>query len=331
MANLLARKSLPTSRRLMVFGSPSTGKTRLVGELTAQFKLLWLDLDQGVDTLYQTLPDEQLANIEYIPILDTADDPISCNTVSKMMAAVRTKTDHYICTDHSTWDCVKCKAKRAEFFTINFSKLTPADGWVIVIDSGTHFSESCLQRILVNSKIDPTKAGKEDKATFGVYMGQGAMLHKALTDIQNSGLNVVMTAHEWEVDMPDKSKKLVPSMGTRKFAPTVVSYFSNLIRTAQVNRNYKIESANASSLNADVGGHINLDLNKPDVSICDYFTLVHQNSGDRDSSLTTAKLGSSSTTPAPTRTMGGISNQIVPHPAPSKDVAVSDILGKYSK
>ena len=286
MANLLSRKSIPTAKRLMVFGGPTTGKTTLVGAIAKKYKVLWLDLDQGIDTLYQSLTDTELERIEYIRVADTMANPIACDTLTKMFV---TGGKGYICEDHSAWNCPKCRAKASEFFVIDMAELTLANDWVIVVDSGTHFSESCIHRVLDNSSIDITLAGKNDKATFAVYMAQGAMLHKLLTSIQNGVNSVVMTAHELEVEMPDKSKKLVPSMGTTKFARTINSYFSSVIRTSQVNGGFKVESLAGCSRAADVGGSPNLDLNDTKVTICDF--LNPSNIGASDSGVATTKLG----------------------------------------
>ena len=46
-----------TTHRVLIFGSPKSGKTQLAGGLAKKFKLIWFDLESGINTLLK-LPKE---------------------------------------------------------------------------------------------------------------------------------------------------------------------------------------------------------------------------------------------------------------------------------
>ena len=47
----LSTKSASTTHRTLVYGGPKTGKTEIVGKLAEKYKIIFLDCDQGWNTL----------------------------------------------------------------------------------------------------------------------------------------------------------------------------------------------------------------------------------------------------------------------------------------
>ena len=42
------------AQHVLVFGSPKSGKTQLIGELSKEFNLIWFDIESGASTLLKT-------------------------------------------------------------------------------------------------------------------------------------------------------------------------------------------------------------------------------------------------------------------------------------
>lgn len=276
MAKLTKAKVLSNAVKILIFGNPKTGKTHQLGKLLkhSTYNIIWFDLDNGIRTLIESpelgLSDADLERVDYYHIPDTYSNPIAISTVTNFF---RSKMDGYICEEHGVWNCPQCMKIKSEFPALNASKLD--NNTIVVIDSGTRVSESARAKVLNNSNLDPadlSKAGN-DKASYGVYMGEGAMLHSLLSNIQNCNFHVIVTAHEQEAAGDDKVKKLYPTIGTSNFAPKVAGYFTNVIHLAQANKKFVVESANNSSLRADVGGQINVDLNAASKTLADYFSV----------------------------------------------------------
>ena len=80
----LAQAPQLTARKVLVYGPPKVGKTQLVGELSKEFNLLWVDLENGYSTLFK-LPQEQQDKIELIALPDSRVYPIGIDTSLKMV------------------------------------------------------------------------------------------------------------------------------------------------------------------------------------------------------------------------------------------------------
>ncbi len=50
------------THRVMLYGASNTGKTQLMGELAEHFDLLWVDMENGHDTLFK-LPEKWLERV----------------------------------------------------------------------------------------------------------------------------------------------------------------------------------------------------------------------------------------------------------------------------
>lgn len=261
MPSLLTLKDTAKAQRVLCYGAPKSGKTCQVGELAKKFKVLYLDLEDSVDSLFLVCSDEQLANIEYIRVADTPSDPKAVTTVTRLAE----QRKGYICETHSDWNCPMCRSIKDQFFQIDLDNMPP-DEWIVVIDSGTQFALSALFHTCKANNVDFADA--DDKATYAMWRAQGAYLDKLFSTFQTLNVNLYVTAHEIEVTMPDKSKKLAPSMGTRNYAASVGKYFGHVIRLTRSSAGHKGSSMTVTT-GAEAGSRWGIDYNT--ASMLDFF------------------------------------------------------------
>ena len=67
----LSQLTFSPAQHIVVFGDPKTGKTQLMGSLAAKYKLLQIDIENGIITLTQ-LPVDWQDNIEVVQLPDMA-------------------------------------------------------------------------------------------------------------------------------------------------------------------------------------------------------------------------------------------------------------------
>lgn len=276
MTSLLTMLDEYDTQRVLLQGPPKSGKTALIGTLAEEFKLLFLDLEDGKEVLKTTVPREWMGNIEYVKIPDNYENTIACLTLLSMFSS---KAPGYICKQHGAWNCAKCKAHATDpdYVTpIDMARMTAADGWIIVIDSATQFSISALNRLCLNSNITRESGKADEKISFHLWDGQGAYQDKLFGMIQSGPWNVVVTSHEMEVELSEKVKKLCPTIGTRNYARQVGKYFGSIIRLVTRNKKHYAECTTMDSNWANTGTRRNISLNNPGTTFCDYFRPISQ-------------------------------------------------------
>ena len=245
----LSTMESPHIHRVCVFGPPKSGKTEIVGKLSKHFKLWWLDLENGSLTL-KKLPPAQQANINLLSIKDTRALPIATETVSKILTGNPTK----ICWEHGKVNCPICAKNHPDNFdTINLSTFTPND--ILVIDSMTQLSNSIMAVI--------TKGRPEDaKFEWDDYRAQGTRLDLILSLIQQSTFHVIVITHEAEVELEDKSKKLVPIAGTANFSRNTAKYFDHVVYCGKVGTKHIAGSSTSFKPNILTGSRTDATIEK---------------------------------------------------------------------
>lgn len=254
-------------QRVLIYGLPKTGKTLAIGQLAAKWKLLWLDLESGASVLMNNLPDSYLENITYIKIQDDSFEPNAATTLLYMWEQGR-KGAGYICKDHCKWKCAMCSKKKDEFFSIDLRELTPENGWIIVVDSGTQYGLSAFNHVCNDNNISLEDG---EKASFTIYSAQGAYINKLFSMIQSGANHAVISSHEQELEMADKSKKLASTVGTTKLSANFGKYFDTIVRATKLMGVHKLQSSTAEKGNIDVGSRCNIDLSKAGTSMLDLF------------------------------------------------------------
>jgi hypothetical protein len=241
MANL---NTLSSSARLraVIYGDPKTGKTAAAAALATSYKLTVLSLENSIDTFLNTsiLPAEYRKNINLIQIPDTQENPIASATVVSLLSGIPTS----ICHAHGVVNCVKCKATPEAFDVVDLSKFASED--VLVIDSITQLADS------VRNNICKSLIAKDAAPTWDEYKKEGLILSKVFNRLQNLNCHLVAIAHQEIVEMPDGTKKLVPSAGTKNFAKGIAGFFTTVVQASVVNRKYKLASNILDAGNAPV-------------------------------------------------------------------------------
>lgn len=237
----LSQKTASKSHRVLLFGPPKSGKTQLAGELSRVFNLLWVDLENGVDTLLK-LPLEQQDRIEVISLPDTRTYPIAIETCLKLIKGGRGK----ICEQHGKWNCTLCNKtpETTPSIEVCLSEL-PLDT-IVVFDSLTQLTNSAIAHI--------TKAEAEDyKMEFNDWANLGKLMDVFLSHVQQSSFHVVCISHETEVRMEDGKDKLVPTAGTRNFSRNTAKYFDEVIYCEVKNKKHVVGSSTTYSGNILTG------------------------------------------------------------------------------
>lgn len=237
MAKLTSKKASST-HRVIIFGAPKTGKTLLAGGLAEHYDLLWVDMENGHETLFQ-LPEAWQERIELINLPDTRGYPIAIETCLKMV-----KGPASICEIHGKVGCMICKKEDKDFIATNLPALGPDS--VVVFDSLTQLSNSAISNI--------TKAQPDDyKLNYDDWAHLGKLLDMFLSSIQQAGYNVIVISHETEAETEGKKKTLVPVGGTRNFSRNIAKYFDHVIYAERKNKKHVFASSSCYATNILTG------------------------------------------------------------------------------
>lgn len=237
----LSQKTASKSHRVLLFGPPKSGKTQLAGELSRAFNLIWVDLENGVDTLLK-LPVEQQERIEVISLPDTRTYPVAIETCLKLIKGSRGK----ICEQHGKWNCLSC-AKTPEStpsVEVCLSEL-PLDT-IVVFDSLTQLTNSAIAHITKNQPEDY-------KLDYDDWANLGKLMDVFLSHVQQAGFHVVCISHETEVKMEDGKDKLVPTAGTRNFSRNTAKYFDEVVYCEVKNKRHVAGSSTSYNSNILTG------------------------------------------------------------------------------
>jgi len=238
MAKLNTKKSSQT-HRCIIYGAPKSGKSLLAGKLAEYYNLLWFDLENGHETLFQ-LPVSWQERIELINIPDTRSYPIAIETCLKVIKGKAVS----ICEAHGKVSCMICKREDADTTTVELSTLDHNS--VVVFDSLTQLTNSCIAFI--------TKSEPDDyKLNYDDWGNLGKLLDIFLSHIQQAGYNVIVISHETEAETESGKKTLVPVGGTRNFSRNIAKYFDHVIYAERKNRKHVFSSSSCYSTNILTG------------------------------------------------------------------------------
>jgi hypothetical protein len=236
MAKLSTKKASQT-HRCIIYGGPKTGKSLIAGKLAEHYKVLWVDMENGHETLFQ-LPEEWQDNIELINLPDTRSYPIAIETCLKII-----KGPVEICEEHGKVKCAIClRAQKDDEATTDEGYFTSVDldsldhNTVVVFDSLTQLSNSAIAHI--------TKGKPDDyKLDYDDWGNLGKLLDIFLSHIQQAKYNVIVISHEAEVETEGKKKTLVPVGGTRSFSRNISKYFDHVIYAERKNKKHVFSSS----------------------------------------------------------------------------------------
>jgi AAA domain len=225
----LSDKQATKVHHVLVFGPPKSGKTELVGKLSSDFNILYIDMENGTDTLLK-FPKEWKERIEVISLRDTRSYPIAIETCLKMIKGGKGS----ICETHGKWICPVCQKSGASVIDIELNALLT--NTIVVFDSITQLTDSAIANI-TKDKSDDYKLERDDWGNLG------KLLNIFFSHIQQAPFNVVCISHETEVEMTDGTKKIVPTAGTNNYSRTFAKYFDEVTYCHVVNKTHKVGSA----------------------------------------------------------------------------------------
>lgn len=246
MAKLNTLHSSQT-HRILIFGPPKSGKTKLAGLLAEYYNLLYIGMENGHETLFQ-LPTEWQERIEIVNLPDTRSFPIAIETCLKIVKP--SKDPISICNKHGKVHCVLCRKAHTEaekreedqgvdlysnyFVDVHLQNLNHNE--VVIFDSMTQLTNSAIAHI--------TKGEPDDyKLTYDDWGNLGKLMDIFLSHIQQAGYNVIVISHEIEAETEGKKKKLVPVAGTRNFSRNAAKYFDHVVYAEIKNKRHVFASS----------------------------------------------------------------------------------------
>lgn len=221
------------NHRVLICGLPGTGKTTLAASLSEEFDLLWIDLENAVDTLLK-LPIPWQERIEVIRIPDSASYPVASDTLMTLFKDGKAN----ICCAHGKVNCAICKRDGAEFTSVDFSTLTSQD--IVVLDTGTQLSHSILAHTMRNKAVTD-KPERDDWGALRKYTEFFA------SQFQAAKFNLIVICHSIETSMEDGRMKLVPNFGSQSMSAEFGKFFSDVIYCDVKNRKHIANSASTFS------------------------------------------------------------------------------------
>lgn len=257
----LTNKAPSTTKRVLLYGGPKSGKSLLAGKLSEHYNLHWFDAENGYSVLTQ-LPISWQERIDIIAVPDSRVMPMAVETWLKVIKG----TEHFVCEAHGKCSCALCTKQQAPTNRVCFNELGPQD--IVVFDSLTQFTNSCISNI--------TKLQADDyKMDFGDWGQLGVLIDKFLSQVQAARYNIVCITHESEVEMEDGRSKLVPVSGSSKSSRNTAKYFDDVIYVEVRNKKHVVGSSTAYSNTAVTGSRSGVELEKAGdkgASLLDIFT-----------------------------------------------------------
>jgi hypothetical protein len=241
-----AQKDIP--QMMLVFGDAFTGKTSLVAQLARKYKILWIDTDNGYDSIFEALPAEFWGNIELITLRDTDSQAVAAKTIWTLLRSTGPAL-----IDNKTGLILPPTSKVENVTKVNLPAMDTE--WVIVVDSLTKLSDSSMQNYLGGPANMDFK-----KKEFTHYDKQGLYLRNIFNACQRLNCHVVFITHEEELEQEDGSKKLTPVCGTRNFSTQIGRYFSHCIHTSIKNKKHVVNSNTVGELRSISGSRANVDV-----------------------------------------------------------------------
>ena len=238
MAKLSSKHSSQT-HRVLVFGPPKSGKTQLAGALAEHFNLIWIDMENGHETLFK-LPKAHQDRIELIDLKDTPQYPIAIETVLKLIKCKPVS----ICEEHGKVGCMICKKEGKEFTDIDLGNVP--DDTIVVFDSMTQLTTSAINNI--------TKAEADDyKMKTDDWGNLAKLIEIFLATIQQARYNCVVISHEIEAETEGKKRTLVPVAGSRNSSRNSAKAFDHVIYAERKNKKHIFASSTQYATNILTG------------------------------------------------------------------------------
>lgn len=278
--------NVPKPQSILVYGESFTGKSQLVAEeLAPRFNVLWLDLENGLQTLLK-LPTELQDKITYIRIPDTATNPQAVKTVGTLFSA---KAAVPVCFEHGKPNCPDAACRAADGHFVFDSKLLDST-WVVVVDSLTQLSDSAMA--IVNPQTNVFVKGEVVKAGYDEFGGQGSLLINILSHMQQAPFHRVFIGHADEVTEETGARRIYPVCGTRALSARVPRFFDHVVFAYRKNNTHKVASSTTFQHNIMAGSRSDIDMGEGatlvDLLLCRKPVPVNDNSATANKAVAQA-------------------------------------------
>lgn len=220
--------------RVLITGLTGAGKTTLAATLARKYRLVWIDVENALETLSK-LPQEWKANIDVYKIPDSAAFPIAAQTVQRLFKELVAD----ICFEHGVINCPACRKSGALMQHLDLANLDPKRD-IVVLDSLTQVGASFLAHLMKAAPID----AKPERDDWGGLRKNTEYLGSS---IQRLPFNLVATALCIESELDDGSVRLVPAFGSKAMSSGIGAKFSTVVYCETKNKMHKAYSSSTAS------------------------------------------------------------------------------------
>jgi ethanolamine utilization protein EutP (predicted NTPase) len=220
--------------RVLLVGMSGSGKTTLAATLAKKYNIIWIDIENAVDTLAK-LPDEWKARIRLVKIPDSAAVPMAAQTVQKLFKEKKGK----ICDKHGVINCPLCVRDNLSFEVVDFTTLDPKTD-VVVLDGITQLGYSFMSHLTKTQAIDY-------KPLLDDWGGLRKNCEYFASNVQATEFNLICTALPQDVQMEDGKTKLVPQFGSQGMSQAIGAKFSAIVYCDTRNKKHVAFSASTAS------------------------------------------------------------------------------------
>lgn len=220
--------------RVLITGLTGSGKTTLAATLAAKYRIIWIDVENALETLAK-LPKEHKERIQVLKLPDSSAFPVAAQTLQALFKNLKGR----ICQEHGVINCPVCTKSGAAFTDLDLTTLDNKRD-IVILDSLTQVGSSFLAH-LMRGRPEMDKPERDD------WGGLRKNTEFLSSSIQKLPFNFVATALCTEVELEDKTTKLVPTFGSRDMGANVGAKFSSVVFCKVSNRKHQAFSASTAS------------------------------------------------------------------------------------
>lgn len=220
--------------RVLITGLTGSGKTTLAATLAAKYRLIWIDTENSLESLAK-IPSEYKENVTVIKLPDSGAFPIAAQTIQALFKNLKAS----ICWEHGVINCSICTKSGASFQDVDLTNLDNKKD-IVVLDSLTQVGASFLAHIMKARDVMETP----ERGDWGGLRRNTEYLGSS---IQRLPFNFVATALCTEVELEDKTTKLVPTFGSKDMGANIGAKFGAIVFCKVENRKHKAFSSSTAS------------------------------------------------------------------------------------